>query len=111
MYQQTRKAARLFIAMGTILSGGAHAAGFYEDAPPRDIDMCVAEVRQQANFVDAARVRHDIVATKRRAVGYTIEIDTTVYAPGTGDVIREYESVCVATGGKAPSRFQINPKP
>ena len=84
----------------------ALATGFYTEAPPRDIDMCVALVRERADFADATRVRHD-VTSKRRAVGYEIEIGTTVYATGSGAVLREYESVCVATGGKSPSRFRI----
>ena len=86
------------------------AAGFYEDAPPRDIDMCVAEIRARADLSGAARVRHDIISTTKRAVGFSIEIDTTVYASTSGAVLREYESVCIATGGQAPSRFRMSEK-
>lgn len=82
------------------------AAGFYTAAPPRDIDSCVALVRESADFAEASRVRHD-VTSKRRTVGFVIEIDTTVYGSGSGAVLREYESVCIATGGKSPSRFRI----
>jgi hypothetical protein len=78
--------------------------------PPRDIDMCVAEIRERADYADATRVRHDIVSTTRRAVGFAIEIETTVYAPATGSVLREYETVCIATGGRSPSRFRISEK-
>ena len=104
------------IGLRTLLSGAvlatsaASGAGFYEEAPPGDIDMCVAEIREHADFSDATRVRHDIVATTRRKVGFAIEIDTTVYAPTSGAVLREYESVCVATGGRSPSRFRISEK-
>ncbi len=101
---------RNLLASAVFVTSAASGAGFYEAAPPGDIDMCVAEIRERADFSDAARVRHDIVATTRRAVGFEIEIETTVYAPTRGAVLREYESVCVATGGRSPSRFRINEK-
>jgi hypothetical protein len=84
----------------------AMAGGSYTDAPSRDIDMCIAEVRARADFTEAARVRYD-VSTTRRSVGYAIGIRTTVYAPGSGAVLREYESLCIATGGGSPSRFEM----
>jgi hypothetical protein len=84
----------------------AVAGGSYTDTPSRDIDMCIAEVRARADFTEAARVRYD-VSTTRRSVGYAIGIRTTVYAPGSGAVLREYESLCIATGGGSPSRFEM----
>lgn len=101
---------RNLLAGAVFAASVASGAGFYEEAPSGDIDMCVAEIRERADFSDAARVRHDVVATTRRAVGFAIEIETTVYAPTRGDVLREYESVCVATGGRSPSRFRISEK-
>ncbi|HEX5788817.1 MAG TPA: hypothetical protein VFY03_11590 [Woeseiaceae bacterium] len=91
---------------GAVLAPPAEATGFYAEAAPRDIDMCVAEVRARADVRDAARVRHFVASTKR-TVGYSIEIETTVYAPGSGGVLREYETVCVATGGEQPARFTM----
>jgi hypothetical protein len=92
------------------LAAPAAAAGFYADAPPRDLAMCVAEVRAQADLSNAARVRYDVVSTTRRPVGYAIEIDATVYGQAGGAVLRRYETVCVATGGRKPSRFRIDEK-
>lgn len=97
----------LLLLAGLAVAGPALATGFYTDAPPRDIDMCVAEVRQRADLTGAGRVRYDIVSTRRRHVGFEIEIETTVYAPTGGAVLREYETVCVATGGKTPSHFRM----
>lgn len=100
------------VLVSTLLLAGlaAHtpavAGGSYTDAPSRDIDMCIAEVRTRADFSEAARVRYD-VSTTRRSVGYAIGIRTTVYAPGSGSILREYESLCIATGGGSPSRFEM----
>jgi hypothetical protein len=84
----------------------AMAGGSFTDAPSRDIDMCLAEVRARADFTEAVRVRYD-VSTTRRSVGYAIGIRTTVYAPESGAVLREYDSLCIATGGVSPSRFEM----
>ena len=110
MKQAIKTGIRTLLTGAAFAASAASATGFYEEAPPRDIDMCVAEIRERADFGDAARVRHDIVSTTRRAVGFAIEIETMVYAPETGSVLREYETVCIATGGRAPSRFQISEK-
>ena len=107
MYKRISPIVPAVVLSALTASSPAMAAGFYTAAPPRDIDRCVALVRERADFAEASRVRHD-VTSKRRTVGFVIEIDTTVYAPESGDVLREYESVCVATGGKSPSRFRID---
>ena len=99
-------AAALLIA----LAAPADAAGFYEVAPRNDIDMCVAAVAAEADYDEAARVRHEVVTTKRRTVGYRLDIETTVFEAGSGAVIREYSSTCLATGGEQPSKFEIRDK-
>ena len=114
MIHGVRRATLQSLLLATALAGAAQtppaaAAGFYAEAAPRDIDMCVAEVRARADVRDAARVRHFVASTKR-TVGYSIEIETTVYAPGSGAVLREYETVCVATGGERPARFAMREK-
>jgi hypothetical protein len=110
MKQVIKSGISTFLAGALCAMSAASAAGFYEEPPPRDVDMCVAEIRARADYGDATRVRHDIVSTTRRPVGFAIEIETTVYAPTTGSVLREYETVCIATGGRSPSRFQISEK-
>jgi hypothetical protein len=86
------------------------AAGYYYPAPQRDVDACVAEISRQADYDEAARVRHEFTSATERSVGYVFEINTKVYATGSGAVVREYESVCVATGGRKPSKFRIAEK-
>jgi hypothetical protein len=96
----------ILLLAGLMSLPAAEAGGTYSAAPTRAIDMCIAEVRARADFSEAARVRYD-VSTSRRAVGYAIGIRTTVYAPGSGSILREYESLCIATGGASPSRFEM----
>lgn len=102
---------RTFIGTAVLASltaaGPAEAIGFVADPPRRDIDMCVAAVRDRADYSGAGEVRHEVVSTKRRTVGYSIGIETTVREAAGGSVLREYRSVCVATGGRSPSRFEI----
>lgn len=69
--------------------------------------MCATRIAQDADYVDAGYVRHEVVFTKRRTVGYALDIRTRVYDAKNGAVIREYQSECIATGGKTPVRFEI----
>ena len=69
--------------------------------------MCVAEIGGRLDYGDAEHVRHEVLSMKRRTVGYTLDIDTTVYDRRGGSVMRDYRSVCVATGGSKPSRLNI----
>jgi hypothetical protein len=83
------------------------AAGYYYPAPQRDVNACVNEISRQADYNEASKVRHDFTSATERSVGYVFEINTKVFATGSGAVIREYDSVCVATGGRIPSKFRI----
>ena len=94
-------------AIGLIAISAPTLAGFYEFAPNKDVDLCVAEIQAHADYTDAARVRHEVESSKRRTVGFSLKIDTTVYAEGNDEVIREYKAVCVVTGGKKPYKFSI----
>ena len=83
------------------------AAGFYEMAPSKDVDMCVAEIQNSADYTGANRVRHVVESSKRRTVGYSLAINTTVYSESDGLPIREYKAVCIVTGGVTPLKFSI----
>lgn len=102
------KSQQLFVFFAIVLfAGTAKAGGFYSVAPDSDIEMCVTRIAEDADYVDAGYVRHEVVSSKRRTVGYELAIQTLVYDSIGGDVIREYQSECVATGGKSPGRFEI----
>jgi len=94
-------------ALGLLALSSTTFAGFYEFAPDKDINLCVAEIQTYADYTGAGRVRHDVESSKRKTVGYSLKIDTTVYADFDGAVIREYKVVCIVTGGKKPLKFSI----
>jgi hypothetical protein len=107
MINRSKIAATFLATTGLIAFSAPAWAGVYESAPNRDIDLCVSEIRQNADYTGASRVRHDVESEKRRSMGYSLKIDTTVYSDIDGQAIREYKAVCVVTGGKKPLRFTI----
>ena len=107
MINRNKIAASSLAAIGLIAISSPTLAGFYELAPNEDINLCVAEVQENTDYTGAGRVRHEVNSKKRRAVGYSLKIDTTVFSEIDGEVIREYKAVCVVTGGKKPLRFTI----
>ena len=107
MINRSKIVVRSLAALGLIALSSTTLAGFYEFAPQRDIDLCVAEIQAYADYTGAGRVRHDVESSKRKTVGFSLNIDTTVYADIDGAAIREYKAVCVVTGGKKPLKFTI----
>lgn len=73
-----------------------------------EINSCIAEVGEHANYDDATRVRHIVVVTKRTRIGYVFTIDTSVFIESDKDAIREYASYCVARGESSPVKFKID---
>lgn len=107
MINRNKIVASSLAALGLIAISAPTLAGFYEIAPNEDIDLCVAEIQAYADYTGAALVRHEVESTKRRALGYSLKIDTTVYSEGGDKAIREYKAVCVVTGGDKPYKFSI----
>ncbi len=73
-----------------------------------EINSCIAEVGEFANYDDAVRVRHNVVVVKRTRIGYVFTIDTAVFVESGDDAIREYASYCVVRGTQKPVKFDIN---
>ncbi|MDX1509077.1 MAG: hypothetical protein R3358_12400 [Woeseiaceae bacterium] len=105
-YRNIIAAATLAFA-GLLGSAPATAAGFDSVAPDTLIDQCVAEIGRQADYTGGVRVEHEVLSAPRRTVGYTLTIDTTVFSDTDGQVVREYATKCVVTGGETPLRFRI----
>lgn len=96
------------LAMGNFTA--AAAADFYEVAPQRDVNLCVAEIQQNLDYTGAGHVRHELDSKKRRGVGYELTIDTAVFDHREGQLIREYQAVCIVTGGRKPLSFSMHDK-
>ena len=104
---KNRKLIAALAFAGLTISAGAQAAGFYAIASDRQIQQCVTEIGNQADYSGAARVEHNVLSEERRTVGYILTIDTTIYSETEGDVIREYATKCVVAAGEEPLRFTI----
>ena len=108
MIHHNKITASILAAIGLIAIGSpALAAGFYEVAPKRDINLCVSEIENHADYTGAVRVRHEVESSKRRTVGYSLTIDTSVYVEKDGKAVREYKAICVVAGGETPLEFTI----
>ena len=100
-----------FAVIGLLVFADTASAKDLEDLGlEHEVNACVAEVRDHANFEDAVRVRHDIVAIERRTVGYTMNITTSVYSDAADDAIRAYATTCVVNGNNKPMKFSISEK-
>ena len=93
--------------LGLTFSSYASAADLADIGLEHEVNACVAEVRDHADFADAVRVRHDVVAIERRTVGYTMNITTSVYSDTDGEAIREYATTCIVNGNNKPLKFSI----
>lgn len=96
---------------GLVVSAGAFAMpGFSEQAPMSSVEQCVAEIGKQANYDSAGRVRHEVDSKERRVGGYTIMIDTKVFAADGSEIIREYATVCAISDQSETKVFKIKEK-
>ncbi len=91
-----------------VLAGQASAAQGSWQEIESEINACVAEIADHANYNDAARVRHDVVGVKERTVGYKLTIETSIYSDNGDAAIREYSTSCVVNGNNVPMKFSIN---
>jgi hypothetical protein len=92
----------------TVLAGQAFAAQETWSGIDTEISSCVAAVADHANYNDATKVRHAVVAVKERTVGYKLTIETALYNEESDAAIREYATSCVVNGSNAPAQFSIS---
>jgi hypothetical protein len=91
-----------------ILAGQAFASAETWSGIDTEISSCVAAVADHANYSDAIRVRHAVVAVKERTVGYKLTIETSIYNDASDVAIREYATSCVVNGSNVPMQFSIS---
>ena len=91
-----------------ILAGQASAAKGNWQEIETEINSCVSAIADQANYDDATRVRHTVVAVKERTIGYKLTIETSIYSDTDDAAIREYATSCVVNGNNAPMKFSIS---
>lgn len=105
-----KSAASLAVA-GLIVSGGAMAMpGFTQQAPYSSVEICIEKISSQADYQDAARVRHQVNSEERRVGGHTIKIETQVFGADGSELIREYATVCAISARQETQRFVLTQK-
>ena len=97
-------------AATALLSIGGTALAAYDDnlAIEREVNSCIAEVNDHANYNDATRVRHLVVKIKKSIRGYVLTIDTNVFTISDEIAARKYASYCVVKGDGKPVKFRID---
>ncbi len=73
-----------------------------------EINNCVAEIADHANYDDASRVLHIVTTEKRSRLGYKFSIATAVFGDDDQEAIRKYASYCVARGENTVLKFTID---
>ena len=91
-----------------VLAGQAFAAQETWSGIDTEISSCVAAVADHANYSDATKVRHAVVAVKERTVGYKLTIETSIFNEASDVAIREYATSCVVNGSNVPVQFSIS---
>ncbi len=96
---------------GLIVSGNALAMpGFTQQAPFSSIEICIRQISDQADYHDAARVRHAVDSEERRIGGHTIKIETQVFGADGAELIREYATVCTMSSKQETQHFVLKQK-
>jgi len=86
----------------------AGAATVAESGVEDEVNACVAEVRERIDTNEVTRIRHDVVAIKRRTVGYTLKISTSLYGEAESEAIRAYATTCIVNGNNRPMKFTFS---
>ncbi len=108
---KTRKMTVAIALAGLFAANIAFALpGFSTEATQQNVDRCVAEVAEYADYNRAGRVIHNIETEDRLVSGHTMRIQTLVL-DATGDrVIREYKASCAINDQAEIKRFRIRRK-
>jgi predicted ThiF/HesA family dinucleotide-utilizing enzyme len=89
------------------ISAEAGAATVEQSGVAYEVNNCVAAVRENVDYLNAVRVRHDVTAIERRTVGYTLRISTALYDDNHERPIRTYAATCVVNGDNPPLSFSM----
>lgn len=100
---------KLVLALTLMATSAMAAPSNYERAEiDQEIATCVAEVANHADYRGAGQVQHEVVVSKRRAIGHKLDIRTSVYSDAGEELIRAYATRCVVYRDNKPVRFRIS---
>ena len=81
-----------------------------ESRVDRQIQACVDEIREHADYAAASRIVHSVSRlNQRNAVELEIKVETAVFATDAEAAVREYRVSCVTASLGDVVRFRINP--
>ena len=103
----TMKASISLALVGLFVSSVALAGNGPDALPTESINSCVAEIRDNADYSDAGRVRHDVERFGHRSLAHKLRISTAVYDAAGENVIRSYATKCIVYGDDEPVFFSI----
>lgn len=108
------------LAVGLLTVAGLFCSGPLSAMPNRaeaaqrsSVDLCVAQIGDQANYEEASRVLHNVDSKERRVGGHIMRIETLVYATDGEHAIRRYSTTCSVARSNEIRLFrlrQINDK-
>ena len=88
----------------------AVASNNAEHRVDRQIQACVDEIREHADYASASRIVHSVSRlNQRNAVELEIKVETAVYATDANTAVRAYRVSCVTASLGDVVRFRINP--
>ncbi len=90
------------------IAGPAAASDNSKIAFEREVNSCIAEISDHANYNDATRVRHIVVMTNRTLFRFVFTINTSVFTDSDETAVRKYASYCVSRGDDKPVKFRID---
>lgn len=107
-----KAAASTSLAIASLaISASAFALPLQSEQAPRDsVNLCVAQIAEQANYKDAVRVHHEVDSKARRVSGHKIFVTTTVFGIDGDNPIREYATVCSISDKTETKKFKIREK-
>lgn len=84
------------LAVASLLSAGPVSAmpSRAEAAQRSSVDLCVAQIADQANYDEASRVLHNVTTKERRVGGHIMQIETFVYVTDGEHAARKYATTC-----------------
>ena len=91
-----------------LIAATAVSAGDAFRGDKREIESCIAEVNDRANYDDAKRIKHTVHRIRQSSHGVTLKINTDVFTTSSDTAVRKYTSSCVAKGDRKPFKFKIS---
>ena len=107
MKTASKKASISLALVGLFVSSVALAGTSPYELSDKSIDSCIAEIRENADYSEAGRVRHELKQFGHRSLAKKLRISTVVYDESGENVIRAYSTKCIVYGDEEPVFFKI----